>query len=51
MPCRNMAMRSIPNYGAMHSINAQLMIRHMDKKRAALKLKPMMYEQPFAVEA
>ena len=29
---------------------AHLMIRHMDKKRAALKLKPMMYEQPFKQE-
>jgi len=26
---------------------ARLMIRHIDRKRADLKLKPMMYEQPF----
>ena len=29
---------------------AHLMIRHMDKKRAALKLKPLIYEQPFKQE-
>ena len=30
---------------------AHLMIAHMDGKRAALKLKPMMYEQPFPPKA
>ncbi|MBN1838059.1 MAG: anaerobic carbon-monoxide dehydrogenase catalytic subunit [Spirochaetales bacterium] len=29
---------------------ARLMIRHIDKKRKALKLKPMMYPQPFPPE-
>jgi carbon-monoxide dehydrogenase catalytic subunit len=29
---------------------AHKMIRHIDKKRKALKLRPMMYEQPFAPE-
>jgi carbon-monoxide dehydrogenase catalytic subunit len=29
---------------------AHLMIRHIDKKRKALKLKPVMYPQPFAPE-
>jgi anaerobic carbon-monoxide dehydrogenase catalytic subunit len=29
---------------------AHLMIRHIDSKRKALKLKPMMYEQPFKPE-
>jgi carbon-monoxide dehydrogenase catalytic subunit len=29
---------------------AHLMIRHIDRKRKALKLKPMMYEQPFKPE-
>jgi len=29
---------------------AHMMIRHIDKKRQALKLKPMMYEQPFKPE-
>ena len=29
---------------------AHLMIRHIDKKRAALKLRPMMYEHPFTPE-
>ena len=29
---------------------AHLMIRHIDKKRAALKLKPMMYETPLKPE-
>jgi carbon-monoxide dehydrogenase catalytic subunit len=29
---------------------AHLMLRHIDKKRKALKLKPMMYEQPFKPE-
>jgi hypothetical protein len=27
-----------------------LMLRHIDRKRKALKLKPMMYEQPFKPE-
>jgi hypothetical protein len=29
---------------------AHKMLRHIDRKRKALKLKPMMYPQPFAPE-
>ena len=29
---------------------AHKMIRHIDKKRKALKLKPLMYDQPFKPE-
>ena len=34
-----------------HVEAAHKMLRHIDKKRKALKLKPMMYEQPFKPEA
>ncbi|TFG64844.1 MAG: anaerobic carbon-monoxide dehydrogenase catalytic subunit [Spirochaetales bacterium] len=34
-----------------HIEAAHKMIRHIDKKRKALKLKPMLYEQPFKPEA
>ena len=34
-----------------HKEAAHKMIRHIDAKRKALKLKPMMYEQPFKPEA
>jgi carbon-monoxide dehydrogenase catalytic subunit len=33
-----------------HLKTAHMMLRHIDKKRKALKLKPMMYEQPFKPE-
>jgi carbon-monoxide dehydrogenase catalytic subunit len=33
-----------------HVKAAHMMIRHIDRKRAALKLKPMMYEQPLKPE-
>jgi carbon-monoxide dehydrogenase catalytic subunit len=33
-----------------HLEAAHMMLRHIDKKRKALKLKPMMYEQPFKPE-
>jgi len=29
---------------------AHMMIRHIDRKRAALKLRPLMYKQPFKPE-